>query len=205
MKPFLKKYLLLSTFLLGIGLAKVEGQIAAHTIKQRAVIAVDSGAPLLYHASFKVLKYKFTGLIVFKYLSQEEGTRIVFLSEAGLSIAEFSFVNNRVTCLRTLPMVDRRAAKKYLSKIIYLVLKASHCEQMKEKTDGLQTSYFCKGKTGKHAYICSNDKIEKIIFEKGLFRSATAHLLENKQAGKVEIKKRKKILVEMKIVQNAIK
>lgn len=170
-----------------------------------AVIRVDSGNPLLYHASFKVLKYKFTGLVVFKHLPKDNETRVVFLAEAGLSIAEFSYKDGEVECLRVLPMVDRKAAKNYLTRMIKMVLAEDQCSKEKVKTKNENTTRICKGKNGKHYYIYSQDLLSQISYKKELWRKAHAFVEEGIPAKRVVLQKRNKILVEMKIVDNAIK
>lgn len=204
MKLLLTKYLLLSFLAISFSATKSFGQLPSGKTPS-SLISVDTATPLLYHASFKVLKYHFTGLIVFKNISEEEGIRIVFLSEAGLSIAEFSYLNNQVECLKTLPMVDKGAAKRYLSRIIFMVLYPGNCDKLKVKTEEENTSYICKGKKGKHYYIYQLDKHEQSIYKKGFSKKAVAFLSHNNVAQLIEIRKRKKVKVKMKIVENAIK
>jgi len=181
------------------------GKVNAQKVNELSpVIQLDSNTPALYHASFKVLKYKFTGLVVFKYLPATQETRVVFLAEAGLSIAEFSFKNNTVECIRVLPMVDRKAAKKYLTRIIHMVLAESSCTKEKITTKDDITTHICKGKKGKHYYIYKQNSLEQITYKSGLCRKAHGYVSEGSPARKVELLKRKKVQVKLKIVDNAI-
>ena len=204
MSPSLKKYLFLSLFAFTIAVPKHFAQELPHHIS-RSVIFLNADTPLLYHASFKVFKYKFTGLIVFKNISEEEGTRIVFLSEAGLSIAEFSMKNNKIECLKAMPMVDRRSAKNYFARIIRMVLTPADCKKTKLEQNTQNTIQICKGKNGKHYYIYTAENLKEIRFKKGLSRKSIGFCENGVKTEKVLIQKRKKVLVEMKIVENAIK
>jgi hypothetical protein len=204
MNLFLRKSLFLSLFALILGTEMTGAQIVPPTCS-RSVILVSPDKPLLYHASFKVFKYNFTGLIVFKNISEQEGTRVVFLSEAGLSIAEFSFKNGNVECIRTLPMVDRKAAKNYLARVIEMVLTPSDCKKKSIQQNTDNTRVICKGKSGKHYYIYTADILHEIQYKKGLCRRSVGFCGKGIDAEKVLIQKRNKILVEMKIVENAIK
>jgi hypothetical protein len=205
MNQFLKKYFCLSIVLLltlNVQKGKAQDSIPANG---RAIINLVKGTPVLYHASFKVLKYTFTGLIVFKSISEEEGVRIVFLSETGLSIAEFSMLNNNITCLSTLPVVDRKGAKKYLSKIIHQVLTPSTCKKIKIKQKSDDLKYICKGKNGKHCYIYTSGNLQEIIYKSSICKKSVACCTKEGFAENILIQKRNKTKVKLKKVENAFK
>ena len=206
MNPFLKKYFFLNLFLWFSIFSQISGQEVKLSNSRPIIDVLSNGKPLLYHASFKVFKYNFTGLIVFKYLSPEDGTRIVLLSEAGLSIAELSFINGEVEFLRTLPMVDRNSAKKYLAEIIQSVLTPADCNKTKVQEKEERSNFICKGKNGKHYYLYSeNSLLEEVWYKKGLRRKSVGQFNDGDIAQKVMIQKWGRTKVELKIVENAIK
>jgi len=173
-------------------------------IINHSAVIVPNDAPLLYHSSFRVLNYEFTGLVVFKNSSDEECIDVVFLSEFGLSIAEFKFSDNKAECIRCIPAVDRRPAKKYLAGIIEMALiKSENCKLHFTKKEN-NNLYFCKGKKGKHYYIYSSDSLKQIIYKK-FNRKIIADCSKDILSEKITVQKRKKTLVEMKIVRDAFK
>jgi hypothetical protein len=203
MKSFLKRFLLLSSLLLSITCISAAGQPDKH--QNRAIIHLASGESVLYHASFKVLKYHFTGLIVFKNISETEETRIVFLSETGLSIAEFTFRNNKAECLRTIPVLDRSSAKRYLEKLLEKILRTSTCNKVKTSNSETSEIVKCKGKKGRHYYLYTSNELKEITYRQGAFKNTTGYISREGITTRVDVKKGKKSKVEMKIVENAIK
>ncbi len=204
MKLSQKKYLLLSIVLL---LFIVDNTFASCDIEEngRSIIPVKNETPVLYHASFKVYKYWFTGLIVFKYIPEQDHNYIVFLSEAGLNLAEFIAKDNTVECVKTMEVLDNNMAKKYLTGILQNLISENDCKRKKSKEEGDSLTCICKGKAGKHFYYFKDNNLQETCLKTGIRKRYRGYYQGNDYPNLIKIGKGKKTKIEFKLIKNAIK
>ena len=205
MKPLLKKFFFLNLFLIMLLSARGQTEENSPLPEQRAILDTNLENPVLYHASFKVLKYRFTGLIVFKYLPEKKHFHVVFLSETGLSLAEFTANNTDIKVLKTLPVANRKSIKKYMAGIIRLITTSNECRQIKYRTDDGSDQIICKGKYGKHYYLYSDQNMSQISYKKSWRRRAVGKYDSEVYPTNILLYKGKNPKVEMKIIEHAIK
>ncbi len=205
MKLLQKKFLLLNIVLLLFIINKAQANCDIENAG-RSIVSSQNERPILYHASFKVYKYWFTGLVVFKYIPEKNQNYIVFLSEAGLNLAEFIAQDNNVECIKTMEVLNNNMAKKYLSGILQNLILENDCKRNRCEEEGDSLTYICKGKAGKHFYKYNTDStLKEICFKTGWRKHVCGYYKEKDYPDLIKIGKRKKTKIEFKLIENAIK
>ena len=105
------------------------------------VLPVPVEKPVLYQAEFNVLKYKFSGLIAFRRMNNDE-IRIVFLSEAGPKIMEFVFKDGKSHNTYCMEALQRKSLLKFIGHFIDLLLENPPEKHVCQSTDNKEIIYF---------------------------------------------------------------
>ncbi len=113
------------------------------------VIQLPGNSPVLYQASFEVLKYKFSGLIAFRKISKEEEIRVAMLSEVGLKLMEFSYSNQQITTTYCSPVITKKSVPKFIGSFLDMLIHEPQCKSICFYAEGGKSNYFCKAKSEK--------------------------------------------------------
>lgn len=147
MSQFRKTYLLLSLLILLTACVNpYKCGIGSQTDKfyYPPIVHLADNAPVLYSSEFDIMKYRFTGLIAFRQMPEEEEIRIAFLSETGLRIMEFNYKEHEMNNTYCIPPVDKKRVKKFIGNFLLMLIENPECQtSCIEKTDEKST-YFCK-------------------------------------------------------------
>ena len=209
MKLSMKIYLLLSTFgLLTCCMVPkncTQCDLPA-TIELNPIIAFTDVTPVLYSSHFEVLKYNFSGLVAFRQMPDSSQIRIVFLSEVGIRIMEFSYDNGKVTNTFCLDAIKRKSTINFISHFIEILLQQPSCRKICFEGSENKSNYFCKSKKGCAEFEYLDKRKVKTIFQEGRKKKADAiYSVSSYLPDEIEVKMRYKTVVHLKKVENAFK
>lgn len=165
-----------------------------------SVLYLPKEKPILYQASFKVLKYQFSGLMVFKQTSKENTIKVSLLSEAGLSVADFNVVNNKAILVKCIPVLRKKAAINYLCRLIEMLVYKPDCTE--SSIHG--ANIYCKCKKGRYIYS-PEDEAQQVIYKRGLRKKAIGKGKYPGYTEKISFLKGKKSIIELKMIKNGLK
>jgi hypothetical protein len=131
------------------------------------VIALDSSAPVLYRGEFEVLKYKFSGLIAFRKMPENKETRVVFLTEVGIRVMEFTFRDGKIKNTYCIQTVQRKSIIRFISSFLQMLLEYPDYHSLCLSKTDTKRDYFCKLKKGYASYEFTGDSRTHMLMYKG--------------------------------------
>jgi hypothetical protein len=131
------------------------------------LIALDSSAPVMYSAEFEVLKYNFSGLIAFRQMPQDQQTRIVFLSEVGIRIMEFSFQNGKIINTYCFDAIKKKSVVKFLGGFLQMLLSSPNYHSVCLTQTDHKSDYFCKLEKGYATYGFIDNNRSHVLLHMG--------------------------------------
>ena len=121
------------------------------------VIHLVDNTPVLYHASFEVLKYHFSGLIAFRKIGENGEIRIALLSEVGLKLMEFKYINHQISNTYCASAITKKSIPRFIGSFLEMLIFKPECKRTCLYREGDKSNYFCR--TGsKKVYINTNNK-----------------------------------------------
>ena len=91
-----------------------KGESTVRISPDRFRLLNTTGEPLLFKARINFLKREFSGLFLIKSMPGDTSTRVLFLSEIGLSLIDLNYQNDTFNVVRVQPFLDRPAVIKTL-------------------------------------------------------------------------------------------
>lgn len=143
--------------------------------KINPVIDLDSSAPVLYSADFKVMKYHFSGLIAFRKMPVNNETRIVFLTETGIRMMEFKYADNKINNTFCIDAVKKKSTVKFIGRFIQMLLTEPVCKELCIEKQNSQDNYFCRTKNGYYTCRLNNGVKGHVLFFNGKNKQVEAN------------------------------
>jgi len=209
MKSLTKVFLLLNILILLIGCAAPKDCIKCElpaTIIISPIIKFADDTPVLYNADIKVLKYHFSGLIAFRRMSDSSAIRIVFLTEVGLRMMEFSYENGIAINTYCLDAIKRNSTVRFMDSFIEMLLQQSKIRKTCNNNSLNKSSYFCKLKKG-YAEVEYTDNIkDKSIVKEGRKNRIEARYSDNANLpDEINVTMKYQTVIHLKKLNNAFK
>jgi hypothetical protein len=151
MKSLTRAYLLLNVLIVLIGCSSPKDCLKCElpaTIEINPVIHFADEKPVLYNADIKVLKYHFSGLIAFRKMSDSSAIKVVFLTEVGLRVMEFSYREGITINTYCIEAIKRNSIVKFMNSFIEMHLQQPIIRKTCKNYSLNKSSYFCKLKRG---------------------------------------------------------
>ncbi|MBN1599204.1 MAG: hypothetical protein JW894_12995 [Bacteroidales bacterium] len=169
------------------------------------VIALNSDIPVLYQAGFDIYKYSFSGLIAFRNMPDEEETRIVFLSEVGIKIMEFSCKRNEIINTYCIEPLQKKAALKFTRQLLSLLINTPECKSVCQPAASDKNDYFCKLKRGYQIVEIKNGYRSYVLLHEGRNKIASGEYEQNSTPIAITVNMKLKTRIQLKKVENAFK
>lgn len=171
----------------------------------KPVIDLASNKPVLYSSEFKVLKYRFSGLIAFRHMIKEDEIRIIFLSETGLKLMEFNYKNGEINNSYCISLADRKQVKKFVKKFLLLLIEKTDCKNICIEKTNEKSVYFCKTQGIKlNTGTIENQRIHSCISTRKSTVYGT-YSLSAELPDEIEVTMSHKTRIKLKRVDNAFK
>ena len=108
------------------------------------VLHLTNNSPVLYQADFEVFKYHFSGLIAFRNDMDNHEIRIVFLTEVGLKLMEFSFTGNKMVNTFCSPVITKKSIPKFTGDFLSQLIEKPECRSICFYREGEKNKYFSR-------------------------------------------------------------
>ncbi len=169
------------------------------------VINLVGNEPVLYSSQFEIMKYKFSGLIAFRHMLEDDETRIVFLSETGMKLMEFNYKNDEISNSYCISFVNRKRVIIFVNKFLLMLISKPDCKDIcLEKTDE-KSVCFCKNHRIKlKTETRENHKIS-FCFSKGNGIACGVYTDSEELPETIEVKMSHNTRINLKKVNNAFK
>jgi len=170
------------------------------------IISLDSTTPVLYSAEFEVLKYKFSGLIAFRRMPENKETRIVFLTEVGIRVMEFTFQNEEITNTYCIEAIQRKSIKKFIESFLQMLLSKPDPHSVYLSKTDTKSDYFCRLKKGNATYEFIANKRTHVLLHKGRKKiSEGKYLISSTLPDEILVTMKYNTQIQLKKVDNAFK
>jgi hypothetical protein len=202
------KYLILSIFFFSAcyvpkNSVRLSNQVEVPLV---AIIDLDSNTPVLYSAEFEVMKYKFSGLIAFRYMPENKETRIVFLSEVGIKIMEFAYRDGKIYNTFCIEAVQRKSIVKFLGSFLEMLLSNPECHSVYLNKTDAKSDYFCKLKKGSATYKFTGTNRTNVLLYKGRKKKSEGkYVMSSSLPDEILVGMKHKTQIQLKRVNNAFK
>jgi hypothetical protein len=175
-------------------------------IELAPVISLDSTAPALYSGEFEVMKYRFSGLIAFRKMPENQETRIVFLTEVGIRVMEFTFAKGEIKNTYCLEAAQRKSIIRFIGSFLQMLLSPPEYQSLcLVKTDD-KTDYFCKLKKGYATYKFAGKDISYIFLHKNRKNTVEGkYATSSALPDEISVKLKFNTQIQLKRVNNAFK
>jgi hypothetical protein len=128
------------------------------------IIGFADEKPVLYTTQLDILKYHFSGLMAFRQMADSSGIRVVFLSQVGLRVMEFSYKGGVVTNTYCPEIIKKHSYVKFICSLIQTLLTEPGYRKICVKNSENKSDYFCRSKKGyrEFEYLDNNKKLMMI-------------------------------------------
>jgi hypothetical protein len=175
-------------------------------IKLTPVISLDSNSPVLYSAEFEALKYKFSGLIAFRKMPENQETRIVFLTEIGIRVMEFTFRNGEIINTYCIEAIQRKSIVRFIGSFLQMLLDDPGYQSVCLSKTDTKSDYFCKLKKGYATYEFIGDKKTHLSLHKGRKKNSEGNYISSSSLpDEILVNMKYKTQIQLKRVNNAFK
>jgi hypothetical protein len=176
------------------------------SIEPNPVIALKNETPVLYSTDIQVTKYHFSGLVAFRQMPDSAGIRIVFLTEVGIRMMEFSYINNVIKNTYCFDAINRKSIVSLMSAFVDFLLEQPDCKNICYNSSENKSNYFCKSKKGSAVFVYIDNSKDQVIFSEGSKKSAVAKYISSSYLpDEIQVKMKHRTVIQMKKVNNAFK
>jgi hypothetical protein len=175
-------------------------------VQLSAIISPDSNAPVLYSAEFEVLKYQFSGLIAFRRMPEKKEIRIVFLTEVGIRVMEFSFNNGEIENTYSMEAIKKKSIVKFTGSFLQLLLTEPGCHSVYLNKTDTKSDYFCRLKKGNAIYEFNGINRTHVLLNKGRKKKTEAYYISSSFVpDEIFVNMKYHTQIQLKKVDNAFK
>jgi hypothetical protein len=170
------------------------------------VIHLTDSTPVLYQASFEILKYQFSGLIAFRQQGESNEIRVALLSEVGLKLMEFSYTNHQIINTYCTPAITKKSIPKFIGSFLESLIHTPKCKSVCIYRDGSKSSYFCRAKSEK-IFIKTNEdgRTEMELRKTGKKGVKSSYLNSPELPDQISVQMKYRTTIILKKVANAFK
>jgi hypothetical protein len=100
-------------------------------------------------------------------MPENKETRIVFLTEVGIKVMEFTFHSGEITNTYCIEAVKRKSIVKFIGTFLQMLLNDPVCRSVYLVKTDEKSDYFCKLKKGCATYKFTGENRTQVFLQKG--------------------------------------
>jgi hypothetical protein len=209
MKISTKVCLLLSVFFLSAACYAPKGCISCDrpvNLNFDPVLKLAVDTPELYNTDIAVMKHRLSGLIAFRRMSDSDTTRIVFLTETGMRMMEFSHSNGHATNTYSMDALKKNTTIKFMDSFIEMLLYEPQIRKTCCTISLNKSNYFCKLKKGSAEFEYIDNMKTRTYLQKNRKNTAEARYgLSPHLPDEINIRMKYHTKIQLKKVYHAFK
>lgn len=209
MKHFRKIFFALSFFIL-LGSCRAPKECSRYAGDFNAliqpVIYLTNDSPVLYQASFEVLRYNFSGLIAFRKSVQRDEIRVALISEVGLKFMEFSYYDRQIRNTFCSPAISKKSVPKFIGSFLELLIHQPDCKSVCLYAEGEKSNYFCNAGS-KKVFIetVAGDRTAMVLHGAGRKGAKASYIASPEIPDDIAVQMKYRTTITLRKVSNAFK